>query len=361
MSSFSTKIVLKKIYTMSYEIIKKVPTSDEIIAKIPLSAQGYESIAKHHSEIENILNGSDDRLLMIVGPCSAWPSSAVLEYAAKLKQLGEKVSDSIKLVMRVYIQKPRTVKGWTGPINQPDPQAEPDIESGIWYCRDLMVKVVEMGLPIADECLFTHNARGFQELLSWVAIGARSTEDQEHRIFASSLECPVGMKNPTHGSLKIAVNSIVAAQHSHYVVFDGYEVKTSGNKYAHLVLRGSNDKTNYDTASIAEVAQIFNKDKVLNPAIVVDVSHDNCVVNGVKNHNAQYDIVLNVLQDLQDKPELRKLVKGFMLESFLKEGRQNVDAVSDIDMDGLSITDPCLSWDRTEELILQVAQLNRNN
>ena len=241
---------------MAYEIIKKVPTSEEIIQKIPLSSEGYASIEQHHREIENILNGSDKRLLMIVGPCSAWPDTAVLEYAQRLAVLSKKVEHSLKIVMRVYIQKPRTVKGWTGPINQPDPLAEPDIEAGIWYCRKLMTQVVEMGLPIADECLFTHNARGFQELLSWVAIGARSTEDQEHRIFASSLDCPVGMKNPTHGSLKIAVNSILAAQHPHYIVFDGYEVKTAGNQYAHLVLRGSEGKTNYAMEDLADVAKL---------------------------------------------------------------------------------------------------------
>lgn len=340
---------------MAYEIVKKVPTSDEIIAKIPLSEAGYQSIERHHREIEDILSGRDNRLLMIVGPCSAWPDTAVLDYASRLAALNDKIKDKIKLVMRVYIQKPRTVKGWTGPINQPDPLQEPDIEAGIWYCRKLMTQVVEMGLPIADECLFTHNARGFQELLSWVAIGARSTEDQEHRIFASSLECPVGMKNPTHGSLSIAVNSIVAAQHSHYAVFDGYEVKTSGNKYAHLVLRGSNNKTNYGIENVAEVAQLFNKNQVVNPAIIIDVSHDNCVINGAKDHNAQANIVLKVIDELAANPQLKLLVKGFMLESFIKEGRQNAESGKPIDLSGLSITDPCLSWENTERLILAVA------
>ena len=340
---------------MAYELIKKVPTSDEIIEKIPLSEDGYVSIQRHHREIEDILSGRDQRLLMIVGPCSAWPDTAVLEYAARLAKLNEQLKDKLKIVMRVYIQKPRTVKGWTGPINQPNPLLEPDIEAGIWYCRKLMTQVVEMGLPIADECLFTHNARGFQELLSWVAIGARSTEDQEHRIFASSLECPVGMKNPTHGSLKIAVNSILAAQHPHYVVFDGYEVKTSGNPYAHLVLRGSNNKTNYGIENFMEVAELFKQNAVTNPAIIVDVSHDNCVVNGKKEHNAQAQIVLDVMQSLTDKPELKNLVKGFMLESFIKEGRQDAEKVNPIDMTGLSITDPCLGWDKTEQLLLAVA------
>ena len=340
---------------MAYQTIKKVPTSDEIINKIPLTENGYKNIERHKEEIEAILSGVDSRLLMVVGPCSAWPSEAVLDYANRLQQISEEVKDQIKIIMRVYIQKPRTVKGWTGPINQPNPLAEPDIEAGIWYCRKLMTQVVELGLPIADECLFTHNARGFQELLSWVAIGARSTEDQEHRIFASSLDCPVGMKNPTHGSLKIAVNGIVAAQHSHYAVFDGYEVKTAGNKYAHLVLRGSNDKPNYSIEHIHEVAGHFAKGGVVNPAIIVDVSHDNCLINGVKDHNAQATIVKTVIDSLHDKPELRKLVKGFMLESFIKEGRQNAESGDPIDLGGLSITDPCLSWDTTKDLLLSVA------
>lgn len=342
---------------MSYEIIKKVPTSEEIIRQIPLSSSGYANIARHQQEIEAILSGKDERKLLIVGPCSAWPSEAVLDYANRLLELSKQVEDKIKIIMRVYIQKPRTAKGWTGPINQPNPLIEPDIEAGIWYCRKLMVQISELGLPIADECLFTHNARGFQELLSWVAIGARSTEDQEHRIFASSLECPVGMKNPTSGSLKIAMNSIIAAQHSHYVVFDGYEVKTSGNKYAHLVLRGSNGAINYDDASLQEVYDLYSKNNLHNPAVIVDVSHDNCVINGKKDHNAQYDIVLNVLNSLKQQSHLQKLVKGFMLESFIVEGRQDAENNPTLDLSGLSITDPCLSWVKTAELIKRVADL----
>ncbi len=345
---------------MAFELIKKVPTSDEIISKIPLTEAGYESIRKHKEEIEAILSGKDSRLLMIIGPCSAWPSDAVLEYAKRLKKLEAQVGHALKLVMRVYIQKPRTIKGWTGPINQPNPLAEPDIEAGIWYCRKLMTEVVEMGLPIADECLFTHNARGFQELLSWVAIGARSTEDQEHRIFASSLDCPVGMKNPTHGSLKVAVNSIIAAQHSHYAVFDGYEVKTAGNQFAHLVLRGSNDKPNYAIEYIAEVSDLFTKGQVKNPGIIVDVSHDNCVINGVKDHNAQANIVLDVIKNLAKSPEYKPLVKGFMLESFIKSGKQNAETADPIDLGGLSITDPCLGWDDTEKLLIEIANFLAN-
>src|ERR1700678_3125614 len=180
---------------MNYTRIKKLPPVEEIIQLYPLSDAAHEKIMHDRREIKNILEGQDNRLLMIVGPCSAWPKDAVFEYAKRLVEVNEKVKHSLKIVMRMYIQKPRTTKGWTGPVNQPDPFSHPDIEAGVKYTRDMMVKVIEMGLPIADEALFTHNAKGFLELLTWVAIGARSTEDQEHRIFASAIDCAVGMKN----------------------------------------------------------------------------------------------------------------------------------------------------------------------
>jgi 3-deoxy-7-phosphoheptulonate synthase len=340
---------------MGYKVIKTLPKAEDIIKDFPLSDKARLSIAKHKEEIENILSGKDKRLLIIVGPCSAWPEAPVLEYAKRLLELNDKVKHALKLVMRVYIQKPRTVKGWTGPVNQPDPLLPPDIEKGIRYSRKLMVEVVEMGLPIADECLFTHNSRIFQELLSWVAIGARSSEDQEHRIFASSLDCPVGMKNPTHGSLQIGVNGIVAAQHPHRVVFDGDEVETDGNPYAHLVLRGGNGKPNYSAAHIEEAGYQFKQGGVKNPSIIIDVSHDNCLIDGKKNYMAQADIVEEVLQIIKNRPDLQRLVKGFMLESFLKSGNQNVEKVSSIDMDGLSITDPCLDFATTKRLLLELA------
>ncbi len=243
---------------MNYSIIKKIPSPDEIIAAAPLSAKAYVDIERHRTEIKAILSGQDQRMLVIVGPCSAWPESAVLDYAQRLKALSDQVNQALKIVMRVYIQKPRTTKGWIGPVNQPDPFAYPDIEAGIKYARKMMVKVVEMGLPIADEALFTHNARGFLELLSWVAIGARSAEDQEHRIFASAINCPVGLKNPTHGSLEVGVNSVIAAQYPHVAVLNGCEVQTHGNNYAHLVLRGSKSGPNYSTTHLHEVKEAKN-------------------------------------------------------------------------------------------------------
>lgn len=343
---------------MSYTIIKKLPSVDEIIEASPLSEHAAQRVLHDREQIKQILRGDDDRLLIVVGPCSAWPMPAVLEYAQRLLELNDKIKSVIKLVMRVYIQKPRTTKGWIGPVNQPDPFKPPDIETGIRYVREMMVKVVEMGLPIADEALFTHNARGFIELLSWVAIGARSAEDQEHRIFASAIDCAVGMKNPTHGSLVVGVNSVVAAQHPHVAVLDGYEVQTSGNPYAHLVLRGSDQKPNYSLDHLRQVKQQMGAHGIQNPAVVVDASHDNCIINGKKDYNLQANVVFNVIESLQNYPELKKLVKGFMLESFLLPGNQRVDLDNPaaINLNGLSITDPCLGWEQTQEMLLRLAE-----
>ncbi len=342
---------------MNITIIKKVPTAEEIIQLYPLSEAGHERIVKDRQEVRDILSGKDKRLLFIVGPCSAWPSDAVLEYAKKLKVVSDDVQNRIKIVMRTYIQKPRTAKGWTGPVNQPDPFNLPDIAEGVRYCRNLMVKVIDMGLPIADEALFTHNAKGFVELLSWVCIGARSVEDQEHRIFASALECPVGMKNSTTGSIEIAVNGMIAAQNKHHAVFHGYQVETNGNPYAHLVLRGKINGPNYGAEYLHEAAELFAKHKINNASVIIDASHDNTRVNGAKNCRRQPMVIKEVIATMQVNPELKKLVKGFMIESFLKEGSQKIESLTKqtVDMNGLSITDGCLSFEETEKIIREVA------
>lgn len=344
---------------MDYTRIKKLPSIEEIIQLYPLSDAGHKKIMLDRREIKNILEGKDDRLLIIVGPCSAWPKSAVLEYAKRLTELNESVKHALKIVMRMYIQKPRTIKGWTGPVNQPDPYAEPDIEAGIHYVRAMMVEVVEIGLPIADECLFTHNARGFSELVSWFAIGARSSEDHEHRIFASAANCPVGMKNPTHGSIAVGVNSVLAAQHPHVAAIDRYAVQTEGNPYAHLVLRGCNQAPNYSLAHLEEVNKLMTIHQVKNPAVLIDVSHDNSLVNGKKDHRAQPEIIFEVMRYLKNRPDLRQLMKGFMIESYLKEGNQKLEACNPttIDLNGLSITDPCLGWEQTQDLLHGLACL----
>ncbi len=347
---------------MNLTTIKKLPPIEEIIQQLPLSESGLENIAKDSEEVKNILSGKDKRLLVIIGPCSAWPKEAVLEYAKRLKNLEPKLRNNLKIVMRTYIQKPRTTKGWTGPVNQPDLGTYPDIEAGIRYCREMMVRIIELGLPIADEALFTHGARGFLELLSWVAIGARSTEDQEHRIFASAVDCAVGMKNPTSGSIEIAVNSLIAAQYQHVAVFDGMEVETHGNEYAHLVLRGGEKGPNYSVAHIKEAQACMQKHHIKNPAIIIDASHDNSKVNGVKSYKQQVEVIREVIKLLKAEPELKKIVKGFMVESFIKEGSQKVDSrhPENIDLGGLSLTDACLGWKQTEELLLELNEAQRN-
>ena len=343
---------------LNYRVIKKLPPIDEIIERYPLTKDAAERVTKDREEVRDILAGRDSRLLLVVGPCSAWPSEAVVLYAERLKKLSDEVKNAIKIVMRVYIQKPRTIKGWLGPVNQPDPFAPPDIAAGAAYCRDMMTRVVELGVPIADEAVFAHNAKGFAELLTWMAIGARSVEDQEHRIFASGTDCPVGMKNGTTGSIEIAVNGIVAAQHKHHAVYDGHQVETKGNPYAHLVLRGGASGPNYSVEHIMEADALFKKHKVHNPAVLVDASHDNSKVRGAKSPVQQANVVREVLAMRNEDQDVRRLVKGFMVESFLKEGAQKIESLKPetIDRGGLSVTDACVGWDATEQLIREMAQ-----
>jgi 3-deoxy-7-phosphoheptulonate synthase len=344
--------------SVNYTVIKKLPPIESILQGIPLSDKGFAQIHQDRKEIQNILAGRDNRLLVITGPCSAWPHEAVIEYAQRLKQLSMKINDHIKIVMRVYVQKPRTRHGWLGPVNQPDPLSNPDIEGGIRYVRRMMMDVINMGLPIAGEALFTHNSKCFIELLSWVAVGARSSEDQEHRIFASSIDCAVGLKNPTHGSLDIALNSIIVAQHPHVCAFDGYEVQTHGNPYAHLVLRGGNSQPNYTIDYLQQVLQLINNNIIKHPALLIDASHDNCIRNGFKQYQKQAQVIEETLASIDNKPELQKLIKGFMIESFIHEGSQKIDPAcpDDLTLTGLSLTDPCLGWETTESLLLELAQ-----
>ncbi len=348
---------------MNATTLKKLPSTSEIAERFPLGKEEREKINQDREEVKKILAGKDARFLIIVGPCSAWPKEAVLEYAKKLKQLEIKLKDYLKIIMRVFIQKPRTTKGWTGPVNQPDPLGKPDVENGIYYTRGMMIEVLKLGLPIADEALFTHNSKSFQELLSWVAIGARSAEDQEHRIYASMLPCAVGLKNPTYGSIDIGINSIVAAQYPHVAVFDGYEVRTEGNPFAHLVLRGGKQGPNYSSIHIEIAKKEMEKHGIKNPAIILDASHDNSIVGGNKNHLNQILVVDESLDAFRENPDLLKVVKGFMFESFIKEGNQKVipNEPEKLDRGGLSITDGCLSWEQTEKLLTEIAEFKKSD
>lgn len=339
---------------MTYIVQKQLPSAQEVLKKLPLSPELSGKVAQDRKEIEAILSGKDDRKLLIIGPCSAWPDKAVIEYAEKLKPLADKVADKMKIVMRVYLQKPRTTVGWLGAMNQIDPYKEPNIEEGIYYSRKMMLKVLEIGLPMADEAVFTHNDGYVVDLLSWVAIGARSTEDQEHRIFASMIDIPVGMKNPTSGNIQIGLNSLKAAQSPHVFAIHGQQIQTAGNPYAHFILRGGNKKSNCGFEKLQSVSEKYLESGLLNQSIMVDASHENCIgEDGKKDCMIQPAVVFDVLDSMEKDVNIKKLVKGFMVESYIKSGAQNVnDFASTDELEyGKSITDGCLGWEETVKFV----------
>ena len=333
---------------MGVIIEKEIPSPEHIKKNIGLSEQALNRVRIHTDEIKQIISGADaKRKLLIIGPCSAWPSESVLEYAQKLAQVSKETEDKLKIVLRCYTQKPRTTVGWTGPMNAPDPFGQEDIEAGIVYCRTMMRDIVEEhALPLADEALFTHNGGYFEDLLSYIAVGARSSEDHEHRVYASGLDVPVGMKNPTSGALEVAINSLIAAQHPHRYKFNGHQVKSSGNEYAHLILRGGDLGPNYDSNTLREVVKRMDDKGIVNPAIIVDASH----ANSRKDPLMQPQVLEDVLGF--DR-ELLTSVKGFMVESFLKDGKQDHTKFNSglVLTPGLSITDGCLGWEKTQRLI----------
>ncbi|MDF1756951.1 MAG: 3-deoxy-7-phosphoheptulonate synthase [Legionellaceae bacterium] len=343
---------------MNYVKIKELITFKDLVNILPLSDENSKDILRHRQEIKEILQGKDKRLILIVGPCSAWPKTAVLEYASRLAILNNKVKHSLKIIMRVYPQKPRSTIGWSGAIFQSDPFSKQDTNEGLKYIREMMLKVVDLGLPIAAEILYTNFHAYYLDLLSWVAIGARSSENQEHRAFASGLDIPTGLKNPTHGSLNIAINSVIAAQNSHPAIFENFESRTHGNKFAHLVLRGGNNKSNYSNTNLQLVNKLMKKNEILNPTVLIDVSHDNSIIKNKKNYREQPQILMSILNNISKDNQLKSLVKGFMIESFIEDGRQDIDLSnpSATNLNGLSLTDPCIDWQETEKLILKLSQ-----
>ena len=335
---------------MSYTIEHQVPRPKVVKENLPLSATLHAQVQKHRQELFDIFEGKDERKIMIVGPCSAWPNKAVLEYAKQLQETAKKVDDKIIVVLRVYTQKPRTTVGWTGPANQPDPFKNPNLKEGIYYCREMMLEALELGFPLADEALFTHNEGYFSDLLSWVAIGARSSEDQEHRIYASMIEHPVGIKHPTSGNLTVGINSVLAAQSPHTFLLHRQQVKTSGNPHAHLVLRGGNGEPNY--GEVNKSIELLKRNNIKHPSIILDLSHENSIdpTTGKKDPLRQ-PIVMQELLAKGLAPEL----KGFMMESFIKTGNQK--ASEGMDLNGLSITDACLGIEETKEAILSLYKI----
>jgi 3-deoxy-7-phosphoheptulonate synthase len=343
---------------MAYKTQKKLLSVQDLHQKLPLSREAKAQVEQDRKEIAAILRGDDDRKILVIGPCSAWPDTAVLDYAQRLRPLKEKYQDTLKIILRLYIQKPRTTVGWVGPVNQPDPYAEPDVEAGLRYCRAMMIRAVEMGFALADEAVYTHKKGYLTDLYAYTAIGARSAEDQEHRIYASMIDNPVGMKNPTSGDLQIGINSIVAAQWSHTFVINGEQIKTSGNPYAHLILRGGASGPNSDTASLLQAMAKLEKQALKNPAMIVDVSHDNSLSpqTGKKDPLRQPQTIYEVLESIEENPKLNNFVRGFMVESFIEDGGQKLPENPKDLRYGCSITDGCLGWEKTEIMIEKIAE-----
>lgn len=332
---------------------KQILSPEEIKKQLPLTQTLEQQIKTHREEIKNIINNTDKRKLIIIGPCSAWPKEAVIEFATHIQKLQQQYRDTYKFILRCYTQKPRTTTGWTGPINQPNPFGEPNIEQGIKYCREMMIKITQLGLPIADEALFTHKSGYLDDLLSWIAIGARSSEDQEHRIYASMISHPVGLKNPTSGSIDIGINSVIAAQHPHTFLLHTTQITTQGNPNAHLILRGGNKKSNISQKELEYASEMLQK-STLNPSIIVDLSHDNSIdEQGNKNPHKQKELFESIIKNIKANENLNSTIKGFMIESFLKTGKQSIEQNSyeSIDKGGLSITDSCLGVDEIKILL----------
>ena len=339
---------------MNFEFIEEMPEPEEIKRAIPLAAEFQEVKKKRDAEISDILTGKSDKFLLIIGPCSADNEAAVLDYVCRLKKVADKVEDKILVIPRVYTNKPRTTgKGYKGMLHQPDPEKKPDLLQGLIAIRKMHIHVVEeTGLTPADEMLYPENHAFMDDVLSYVAVGARSTEDQQHRMVASGIDFPVGMKNPTSGDYSVMLNSIVAAQSPQTFIYRNWEVKTYGNPLAHAVLRGAVDKhgqthPNYHYEDLIRLYDMYEEKKLKNPAVIVDTNHS----NSGKKFFEQIRISKEVLHSRRNAGDIAKLVKGLMIESYIEEGNQKVGE----GVYGKSITDPCLGWTDTERLIYEIA------
>lgn len=340
---------------MNMKFLKKLPTPEEIISEIPVGEKLTKIKAERDKEVEAVFRGEDKRFILVIGPCSADHEDSVLEYISRLARVQEKVKDSIIILPRIYTNKPRTTgEGYKGMAHQPDPTKEPNLAEGIKAIRNLHLKAFsESHLTSADEMLYPENYRYLKDILGYVAIGARSVENQHHRLVVSGLDIPVGMKNPTSGDISVMINSIIASQLEHRFMFDGWEVETSGNPLCHAVLRGAVDSygrniPNYHYENLIQLAQVYEKKGLKNPSIIVDTNH----ANSMKKYSEQPRIAGEVLHSRKFDSKLRSMVKGLMIESYLVGGRQEIGE----NVYGKSITDPCLGWEETEKLIYHIAE-----
>ena len=339
---------------MNMNFKRKLPIPKEIKAQYPLTEEMAKIKEKRDKEIKDILSGKDDRLLVIIGPCSADSEDSVLDYLSRLKKLDEKVCEKLMIVPRIYTNKPRTTgDGYKGMLHQPNPNKDSDMLKGIITIRDLHMKAIrDIGYTCADEMLYSENHRYLSDLLSYVAVGARSVEDQQHRLTASGLDIPVGMKNPTGGDISVMLNSITAGQHAHTFIYRGWEVESEGNPYTHAILRGYMNKhgqslPNYHYEDLIHLCEVYNEEKFANPAVIVDTNH----ANSGKKYLEQIRIAKEVLHSCRMSPDVKKLVKGLMIESYIEDGACKAEER----IYGKSITDPCLGWEKTEKLLLEMA------
>ena len=342
---------------MNMNFIRKLPIPMDIKAEFPLSDALAARKVENDKEIADVFAGKSDRLALIIGPCSADREDAVIEYICRLRDLQEKVKDKVLIIPRIYTNKPRTTgDGYKGMLHQPDPTEAPDLLRGIIAIRKIHIRAIEeTGFSCADEMLYPENYRYLSDILSYVAIGARSVENQQHRLTASGLDIPVGLKNPTGGDISVMMNSITAAQHPHAFLYRGWEVQTAGNPLAHAILRGYVDKhgkshPNYHYEDLRDLYATYAASGLVNMGVIVDTNH----ANSGKMYLEQSRIVKEVLHSCRHSADIKKMIKGFMIESYLEDGCQKIgpDAVY-----GKSITDPCLGWEKTERLVLDIADL----
>lgn len=339
---------------MSFEFIKKLPTPAEIKEQFPVPPAIAALKKERDEEIRKVFTGESNKFLVIIGPCSADNADSVCDYVTRLAKVNEKVKDRLILIPRIYTNKPRTTgEGYKGMVSQPDPEKKPDFLAGLIAMRKMQIRAAEeSGLTAADEMLYPENWHYVSDLLSYVAIGARSVEDQQHRLACSGFDVPAGMKNPTSGDFSVMLNSVYAAQHPHSFIYRGWEVKTNGNELAHTVLRGATNKygrniPNYHYEDLNTLLNLYNERELKNPACIIDSNHS----NSNKEFKQQIRIVKEVMHSRKLSPDIHKLVKGVMIESYIEEGAQKVGG----GIYGKSITDPCLGWEDSEKLIYDIA------
>ena len=341
---------------MNMDFKRKLTIPSELKQEYPVTKEMAQAFERRDRELKDILSGNSSRLVLIVGPCSADREESVLDYISRLVPVQEQVKDQILIVPRVYTNKPRTTgAGYKGMLHQPDPSAAPDMLKGLISIRELHMRVLrETGFSCADEMLYPENYKYLDDVLAYVAVGARSVENQQHRLTSSGISVPVGMKNPTGGDLSVMMNSINAAQHSHTFIYRGWEATSTGNPYAHAILRGYTNKhgdsrPNYHYEDLVFLHHLYKEQGLLNPAAIIDANHANSGTNPFQ----QGRIIREVLQNRNYDPDIHALVKGFMVESYIEDGNQKIGQ----GVYGKSITDACLGWEKTQKLIYDIAEM----